>query len=416
MGKQILIIGNSAKEYAFAQKLSKDSRIEKIYVAPGNDAMGEFATCVDIREDDISALMEFVMENAIDLTICTSENAIKADVVGAFQANGQMIFGPTAESAQCAVTKSVGKKFLYKLKIPTARFGIFEKQPQAIDYAKNSMFPIVVKTDEHRSSNGTMICATPSIAKSFINDCFVRGEKRVIIEDFVYGHEFSYYVITDGYHAIPLSSVGNYKFVLDGDGGLLTSGMGAYVPDYKVTCDIEDYMMNGIIFPALDSLAQKGTPYVGILGIDSVLTPDNEIVALEFNPCLQDHDCQGVLSMIDENLFDVIYSCAIGSFADEYAQIRLNNDVSVSCVLSSGQKMGKVITGLDNLDEDTYVAHFNTVKNEYLEYETMGGRTLVITKNAKTITRAVEALYEEVDAVNFEGKIHRKDLCAILDR
>lgn len=415
MNKQILIIGNSAKEYALAKKLSKLENIDKIFVAPGNDAMEEFATCVDIRENDVTGLLDFVMENAIDLTVCISEKATRANVVGVFQNNGQIIFGPTVQSAEICISKSIGKKFLYKLRVPTAKFGIFDKPQQAIDYARTCMLPIVVKTDEHRNSNGTLICATMNIAKSFIEDCFMRGEKRVIVEDYIYGHEFSYYVITDGYHAIPLSSVGNYKFVLDGDGGLLTPGMGAYTPDYKITKNIENYLMNGIIFPTLDSLAQKGTPYIGILGIDSVLTPENEIIALEFNPFLQDHDCQGVLSMIEDNLFDLMFACVVGSFADDYEQIKINDDVSVSAVLSAGTNSGKIITGLDNIDEDTLVAHFNTIRNKYLEFETTGDRTLVVTKNAKTLTRAVETLYEEIELIDFEGKIHRKDLCAVLE-
>ena len=178
MDKNILIIGKSAKEYALAQKLSKTNNIGNIYVASGNDAMKDFATCVDIREDDVAGLLDFAMENAVDLTICSSEKAIRANVVGIFQENGQMIFGPTAESAQIAINKSTGKKFLYKLHVPTARFGIFEKPQQAVDYVRNSMLPVVVKTDEHRNSNGTMICSATSIAKSFIEDCFIRNEKR----------------------------------------------------------------------------------------------------------------------------------------------------------------------------------------------------------------------------------------------
>ena len=67
-----------------------------------------------------------------------------------------------------------------------------------------------------------------------------------------------------------------------------------------------------------------------------------------------------------------------------------------------------------NLDEDTLVAHFNTRKNEYLEYLTTGDRTLVVTKNAKTYTFATDALYDEVAQIEFEGKTHRKDLCAVL--
>ena len=77
--------------------------------------------------------------------------------------------------------------------------------------------------------------------------------------------------------------------------------MGCYAPDYKVSDEIEHYIMNEFIFPTLDNLAQNGKPYIGILGLDAVLTPDGNVVALEFNSSLQEHDCQGVLSLMNEN-------------------------------------------------------------------------------------------------------------------
>ncbi len=271
--------------------------------------------------------------------------------------------------------------------------------------------PIVVKTDAHRDINGMLICSSYSIAKSFIEESFLRGEQRIIIEDYIYGHEFSFYVITDGYNALPLSTVANYKFALDGDGGLLTSGMGCYAPDYKVSDEVEHYIMNEFIFPTLDNLAQNGKPYIGILGLDAVLTPDGNVVALEFNSSLQEHDCQGVLSLMNENLYYLMQACSMGSFADDYQKIDMSDEVAVSAVLTSGRKSGSVITGLDDLDENTKVAHFNTIKNKYLEYETSGDRTLLVTRNAKTINRATESLYEELDLIKYDGKKHRKDLC-----
>src|SRR5574344_1907932 len=93
--KKIFIIGKSAKEYALAKKFSLLEEVEEIFVAPGNDAMKEFATVVDIREKDVKELLEFVLENGIDLTVCTSENAIKEDIAELFASNGQLIFAPT---------------------------------------------------------------------------------------------------------------------------------------------------------------------------------------------------------------------------------------------------------------------------------------------------------------------------------
>ncbi|MBQ3311261.1 hypothetical protein IJG72_04215 [bacterium] len=411
--KNVLIIGKSAKEYAFAKKLSELDYIENIFVASGNDGMKEFCKCIDIREDSPFELLEFVIENNVDLTIALSEKAIKADVVGFFTDNGQQIFGPTSKSAEICTCKSYGKKFMYKLRIPTPRFGIFEKSNLATDYVRNTQLPIVAKTDEFRGVNGTLVCSSFDIAKSFIDESFLRGEQKVILEDFVYGHEFSFYVITDGYKALPLTSVANYKFDLDGDGGLLTPGMGCYAPDYKVSFDNEQFIMNEIIYPTLETLAQNETPYVGILGVDAVLTPNNEIIALEFNTTLQEHDCQSVLSLLNEDLYLLLQACATGSFADDYSDINISDDFSVSAVLSSGRKSGAIIYGLDNLEESTKVAHFNTIKNKYLEYETVGGRSLLVTTNAKTISVATKKLYEELDVIDFEGKKYRKDLCVV---
>lgn len=413
--KNVLIIGNCAKEFSLAKKLSELECVENIYVARGNDAMKEFCTCVDISETSPIELLEFAMENDIDLTVVSGEKAIKADIASFFAENGQLVFGPTAQSAEICTNKSIGKKFMYKLRIPTARFGIFEKSNLALDYARNLQMPIVTKTDEHRGVNGTLVCSSYSIAKSFIEESFLRGEQRIIIEDYIYGHEFSFYVVTDGYNALPISSVANYKFSLDGDGGLLTSGMGCYAPDYKISTNTEQFIMQEIIMPTLDNLAKNGTPYVGILGLDAVLTPENDVVALEFNTSLQEHDCQGVLSLMDENLFELMQACAMGTFADDYETIAMSEKYAVSAVLSAGRKSGSIISGLDKLDETTLVAHFNTVKNKYLEYETVGDRTLLITKNAKTISHAVENLYEEIELIEFDGKKHRKDLCLIPD-
>ena len=87
----------------------------------------------------------------------------------------------------------------------------------------------------------------------------------------------------------------------------------------------------------------------------------------------------------------------------------------MSGVLSCGKYKNSVIEGLDELQDDTIVAHLNTKRNEYLEYETQGDRVLVVTKSAKTLSRAKLGLYEELEFINFEGKNYRKDICATLD-
>lgn len=409
--KKVLIVGNSAKEYALVKKFKNYDC--DIFVLSGNSAISELAECVDIREENVQEILEYVLENAIDLTIVTSEVAIKNNIAELFQTNNQLIFCPTAQSAQFTLSRSAGKRFLYKLRIPTPRFGIFDKLPLAIDYLKNAPMPQVIRADENSNSADRLVCTTFAASKTFVEDLFNKDENKVVLEDYVYGHEFTIYVVTDGYSALHLATVANYKFAEDGDGGILTSGVGAYTPDYKISSDIENSVMQNVVERVLASLQRKETPYLGILGIDCVLTTDGNFVTLDFKPFLSDHDAEAVLNLVDENLLTLFEACAVGSFADDYEKIDVSDNSSVSCVISS-RKKGEIIKGLELVESD--ITHFATTKNKYFEYETVEGKTLVLTKTAKTLSRARKHLYEDVELISFSGKKCRNDICEKVEK
>ena len=330
--KKVLIVGSSAKEYAFAKKVSEYGA--DVFVAPGNKGISEFANVVDIREDNVSELLKFAFENNIDITIVLSEKAIKADIATMFQSNNQLIFSPSKKSAEITYSRAAAKKFLYKLRVDAPHFGVFDKVQNAIDYLKKSPMPQVIHADNAFENGDRLVCSTFSVAKAFVEDLFARGEEKVILEDFIYGHEFTFYVLTDGYHAIPLVSSANYKFVENGDGGILTCGVGSYVPDYKVSSEIEENLMKDVITKTLNILQEKDSPYVGILGVDCVLSDDGKIYSLSFKSFLSDHDAQAILNIIDENLLNVFEACSIGTFED-YKKIDVSDNSSVSCVVMS---------------------------------------------------------------------------------
>jgi len=408
--KKVLIIGKSAAEHALCLKLSECDNVGEVYVVPGNDAIKEIAQTADIREDDVQGILKFALEQEIDLTVASSEIAIKNDIAEVFQANGQLIFAPTAKSAKFATNKAFGKKFLYKLHIPTPRFGIFDKPQFALEHLKNTNLPVLVRTEEIINGVDRQACATQTIAKTFVEDLFARDEKKVVIEEYAYGHEFTLYIITDGYQALPLNPVANYKFMSEGNGGLLTNGVGAFAPDYNIPADMIDDIMNNVVYNILNSLEHQGINYLGILGVDCVLTADGKYSVTEFKPFLQDHDCACVLELVDENLYTLFEACAVGSFADDYEIIQTSDNTTVSCVISAANA-GKIISGLDKI-EDCQINHFNTNKNTYLEYETPKGKALTLTACAKTLNRARKKLYDEIEQIEFEGKKFRKDICA----
>lgn len=409
--KKVLIVGSSAKEYALAKYLAKSEKIDKVYIAPGNVASGEFAERIDIRENSVDELLEFAVKESVDLTIASSSEAIKSDITEVFQANAQLIFAPSCKSANFALSRSIAKKFLYKLHIPTPKFGIFDKSQFALDYAKNANMPIIVSSDVDSETSIQSVCTDIKQARTCINDLFMRNESKVIMSDYVYGHPFTVYVITDGWKALVAAVVGDYKFLEDGDAGIYTRGIGTYLPDYKVSFDVIGKIMANVVTPVLENLQKKETPYSGILGVECVLKNDGNYVVTGFTPFFKEHDCSAILTSIDADVYSLFEACAIGSFADDYDDIALNDLSVISCVLVA-RKAGAIINGLELVDDATDVSHFSTTKNNYLEYLTNKGRTLVLTQSASTFRRARELLYDNVDEVYFEGKKFRRDICA----
>ena len=406
-GKKVLIIGTEASAYTLAKKLSNEV---KVYVAPGSDAISEFANVVDIRENNVHELMEFVLENDISLTILTSRLP-DVDIATVFQENNLPIFCPTKASAEICESKVSGKRFMYQNNILCPKSAVFDRPNLACSYLEKSTYPVVIKTDKHQKK-GICVCNNIASAKSFIENIFSAGEKQILIENYIWGHEFSFYVITDGYQAIPIGCVATYKYELEGNGGLISSGMGAFSDNYKISKNLRQKIMDRIINPTINSLAEQQKPYVGILGLDLVVDDNDNIYAIEYNNFLKSPDAQVILELIDGNIYDLLHSCAIGAFADEYEEIRLKSENAVSCVLCSGE-ISSEIEGLENLDEETEVAHNNTMKKNE-KYMTSGGQTLVLTRKSRILSTAVRDLYEEVDVIKFAGKRYRRDIGVII--
>ena len=411
MKKKVLIIGNSVNAYSLAKKLSDKN---EVYAAPGNDGISEFATCVDIRENSAAEILNFVLENSIDITIPISNIALNTNITELFNDNNAKIFAPNRNGLKISQDKAYAKKLLYRLKVPTPKFGIFEKQSMALDYIKNQQIPFVIKTN---SSSSAVVLTSTQSAKIIIDSISAEANSKIIIEDYVYGTPFGFYTITDGYKALPLGSSIIYKHSLEGEGGQLTSGMGACSPNYKLSISHEDYLMQKVICPTIAQLENEGNPYLGILGVNGIITDEGDLQILGFHSFMQNCDCAGILEIIDADIISLIDSCIIGSFSDEIDFIPQKDISAVSVALACKRedKSENVINGLDNLDENTILSMGNCVfKNKYMEFETNSGIPLILTSTGRTTSSATEKVYEEIDNISFNGMKYRKDICRSL--
>lgn len=413
---QILIVGKGAKEYALAKYIKRTAPDSIVFVAPGNQAIGNFATCVDIQGDNVEELVDFARANEVNLTIISDDSAIEAGLSDALNDAGLAVFAPEREAARFATSKAVGKKFMYKLKIPTPKFGIYDKELSAREYIKNASYPILIKTDKHDAGERVYLCHSQREASNVLNKMFAIESPKVVIENYIPGREFSLYAITDGYNALPVCTVVPYKYAGEKDGGSITKGVGAYAPANFINRELINKILDTVIYPALNEIEKNSSLYVGIIGADIILDNSNNIHVIEFNTFFKEPDIECVLELFDENITDVFNAATTGSLCDDYKVLGIKDKSALSTVLTKIPQHlfddeQSVVTGLENIDEDINVTLYNAV-NKNNEIRVKPGRALSLCVCAATLSSAKKILNENIPAIEFKGKRFRKDITA----
>ena len=119
---KVLIVGSGGREHAIAFKVAQSSRVDKIYCAPGNAGIAEYAQCVDIKAMEFDKLVAFAKDNAIDLTIIGMDDPLVGGIVDEFEKAGLKCFGPRKNAAILEGSKAFSKDLMKKYNIPTAGY------------------------------------------------------------------------------------------------------------------------------------------------------------------------------------------------------------------------------------------------------------------------------------------------------
>ena len=107
---KILIVGSGGREHAIAWKVAKSSKVTKIYCAPGNAGIAEYAECVDIGAMEFDKLAAFAKEHQIDLTVVGMDDPLVGGIVDVFEAQGLRVFGPRKNAAILEGSKAFDEK------------------------------------------------------------------------------------------------------------------------------------------------------------------------------------------------------------------------------------------------------------------------------------------------------------------
>ena len=384
---KVLIVGSGGREHAIAWAVNKSDKADKIYCAPGNAGIAEYAECVNIGAMEFDKLVAFAKEKEIDLTIIGMDDPLVGGVVDAFEAEGLKVFGPRKNAAIIEGSKAFSKDLMKKYHIPTAAYENFTDKDEALAYLETAKMPIVLKADGLALGKGVLICNTLEEAKDGVKTImedkkFGDAGNTMVIEEFMTGREVSVLAFCDGKTIICMTSAPDHKRAGDGDTGLNTGGMGTFSPSPFYTKEVEDFCEKYIYQPTIDAMAAEGRPFTGILFTGLMLTEDGPKV-LEYNARFGDPEAQVVLPRMKNDILEVMEACVEGRL-DEI-DLQFEDNAAVCVVLASdgypvSYQKGFVIGGLENFKEkDGYYCFHAGSKLTEEGIVTNGGRVLGIT-------------------------------------
>lgn len=415
---RVLVVGSGGREHALVKKIKESKRVDYIACCPGNGGISYDAECFDVSATDIDGVVKLAKEIKADFVVVAPDDPLVMGMVDALNAEGFATFGPRANAAIIEGSKVFSKELMKKYNIPTAKYNVFDKAEDVIDYIKaENEFPTVIKADGLALGKGVIIPETLDEAVAGVKEImedkiFGDSGNNVVVEEFLTGPEVSVLAFTDGKCVKPMVTSMDHKRALDGDKGLNTGGMGTVSPNPYYTDEIAEECMNTIFLPTIEAMNKEGRTFKGCLYFGLMLTQKGPKV-IEYNCRFGDPETQVVLPRLKTDIMDIFDAINNETLSD--LDIEWDDRACTCVIMASGgypksYPKGIEINGLTDGQLDGVTVYHAGTKRDGDKLVTSGGRVLGVTALGESIEDALAKSYAGVEKIKFDGAHYRKDI------
>lgn len=416
----ILIIGSGGREHAFAWKLRQSSKLDQLFIAPGNAGTAGLGQNLAIDTTDFEAIKVAVLHNQVEMVLVGPEIPLVAGIHDFFLADELLkdipVIGPDSHGARLEGSKEFAKEFMMRNSIPTARYFTVNQDNlnQGIAFLQSLKAPFVLKADGLAAGKGVLIIEDLQEAidslKEMLDGLFGSASFTVVIEEFLSGVECSVFVLTDGSHYKILPEAKDYKRIGEGDTGLNTGGMGAISPVPFATAEFMQKVEERMVVPTIRGLQLEGIDFKGFLFL-GLMNCQGDPYLIEYNVRMGDPETEAVMMRIESDLVDLFEGVAAGNLDEKVLVTDPRTAVTV-VVVAGGYpgiyEKGKLIKNLDAV-EDSVVFHAGT-RLDGEEVLTNGGRVLAVSSVGNSMEEALSKSYRNTGRISFEKMYFRTDL------
>jgi phosphoribosylamine--glycine ligase len=398
---KVLVVGSGGREHALAWSIARSPLLTELHAAPGNPGIAALGQCHPVRAADHEGVLALATALDIDLVVVGPDNPLVDGIADVLRHGGMTVFGPSKAAAQIEGSKAFAKDVMDAVGVPNAR------------RLEQAAAPCVVKADGLALGKGVFVCRTDGELRAAL-DAVATFPGEPVIEELLEGEEVSVFAIAAGEETIALPPAQDFKRIFDGDEGPNTGGMGSYAPVPGLSEAEVEEIVETIHKPVLQELAQRGTPFYGLLYGGLIRTADG-IRVIEFNCRFGDPETQALVPLLEGDLLEALVASAQGEL--EGVRLGAGAGASVCVALASrgypaSSESGQVISGVADAEATgALVFHAGTARRDGA-LVTAGGRVLNVVAGGATVGEAREAAYAAARKIEFDGIQFRNDIAA----
>ena len=322
MTKNILLIGNGAREHAIGEALKRSSQEIKLYsfMSARNPGIAQFSEGIKIGNlTDAASIIQFAQENRINFAVIGPEGPLEAGVVDALAEINIPAVGPKKHLAQLETSKSFTRDLLKNHNIPgNPKFKVFNSAEGIKEFLEELDGEYVVKADGLCGGKGVKLSgehlkdAEEGVA--YCKECIDKFGRVVVEEKFV-GQEFSLMSFVDGKNVVDMPPSQDHKRAYEDDKGPNTGGMGSYsdndhlLPFLKEQ-DVKD--AHDITQKVCDAIRKDFGLYKGVMYGGFIVTK-NGVKLIEYNARLGDPEAMNAMPLLKTDFVEVCEAITNGT-------------------------------------------------------------------------------------------------------
>jgi phosphoribosylamine--glycine ligase/phosphoribosylaminoimidazole synthetase len=413
----VLIIGSGGREHAICKKLSKSQCNLFYYGTHDNPKMSELASNIGIGYmQHVDDMIQSALKHNIDLVVVGPEVPLFFGLTDKLLKNNIAVIGPTKELAKIETSKHFARELMYNNGLGRycpSILSVIEPGTSHDDIAVSiktimKSSKIVIKVDGICGGKGVVIQDDHfTSSEEAIDHCInFTNTDKVIIEEKLFGEEFSIMSFCDGSTLKHMIPVKDYKRLYDNDRGPNTGSMGSITGYDGKLWFLNDNDIN-ICHKINEKVAQLLGSYSGILYGSFMKTNKKEIKVIEFNARLGDPESINILELLENDLLDIF--CAIISKSLHKIDLRFNKSASVfkyKVPKSYPMYSSKEIIKLNPCDNMIYSS---ITKDKNGDYTTLGSRTLGVIVLSESLLDARSKANQTLSSIE-NTLFYRKDI------